>query len=168
MGINSERLGIIDFTDVYFDTPVVLIGAKDGDKDISPAHLRGKAIGVQTGTMHQRNVEKYYGAVSTIKIYHTQDEANQDLTAGRVDYVELDGLAADSYLKTEQGSRCCELKGEITYDNEIFGGGVGGGVRKDDAALKARLNAAIKAVRASGECDAITKKYFTIDICGGV
>jgi polar amino acid transport system substrate-binding protein len=38
--------------------------------------------------------------------------------------------------------------------------GVGGGVRKEDTALRDKLSAAIKAVR---EYAAITKKYFSID-----
>ena len=168
MGINQERQRLIDFTDVYYDTPVVFMGTKNSGKDISPAGLNGKTIGVQIGTMHQRNVEKHYGATSTIKLYQTQDEANQDLAAGRVDYVELDGLAAEAFLKTGQGEQCCEIESEITYDQEIFGGvGVGAGVRKDDAALKAKLNAAIQAVRASGECEAISRRYFNLNICGG-
>ena len=36
--------------------------------------------------------------------------------------------------------------------------GVGGGARKDDPKLKARLNAAIGEVLSSGECEAISKK----------
>jgi polar amino acid transport system substrate-binding protein len=166
MGINKERLQIIDFTDIYFDTPIVFIGTRNGDRDISPARLTGKAIGVQIGTMHQRNVEKHYSATSTIKLYQTQDEANQDLAAGRVDYVELDGYAAEAFLKTSQGVQCCEMKSEIAYDQDIFGGGVGGGIRKGDALLKAKLNAAIRAVRASGECEAISRRYFNLNICG--
>src|SRR5687768_7760664 len=39
-----------------------VIWTKDGDKDISPQHLKGKIIGVQGGTIHQGYVEKYFGA----------------------------------------------------------------------------------------------------------
>ncbi|KPH07560.1 transporter substrate-binding domain-containing protein (plasmid) [Rhizobium acidisoli] len=41
-----------------------------------------------------------------------------------------------------------------------------GGLRKEDTELKAKLNAAIAAVRANGQYDAITKKYFDFDIYG--
>ena len=165
MGVNKERLQIIDFTDAYFDSPVVFIGRRNGDTDIAPKSLAGKTIGVQAGTVHQRNVEKHYGATSTIRLYQTQDEANQDLVAGRVDYVEMDGFAAEAFLKTGVGTECCELKSEIDYDQEFFSGGVAGGVRKDDPGLKAKLNAAIRTVIASGECQKISRKYFTFDIC---
>jgi polar amino acid transport system substrate-binding protein len=46
-----------------------------------------------------------------------------------------------------------------------LGRGVGFGLRKGDP-LKETLNKAIADVRADGEYDAITKKYFTIDIYG--
>ena len=137
MSITDDRRQVIDFTDVYTNTPNVLIGLKTGDKEISRAHLKGKVIGVQAGSIHVRFAETYYGATSTIKIYQTQDEVNQDLTAGRVDYVALDALVADQFLKTEVGTNCCELKGSLPSDSEVSSPGVGGGVRKDDPVLKA-------------------------------
>src|SRR6476619_7349801 len=84
MSITDERKKTIDFTDMYYNTPTVIIGPKDGDKDISPDHLAGKTIGAQVSTTHQNYVQKYFGAKSTIKTYQTQDEANQDLAAGRL------------------------------------------------------------------------------------
>lgn len=84
LGITTERQKVIDFTDVYYDTPSVMIGAKTGDKDISSTHLKDKAIAVQTGTIYERYVTKHF-AGSVMKIYQTQDEALQDLNAGRVD-----------------------------------------------------------------------------------
>jgi polar amino acid transport system substrate-binding protein len=167
MGVTKARLKEIDFTEVYYSTPIVMIGVKNSDMDLSPIHLAGKIIGVQSGTMHERYVDKYFASKSVIKRYQTQDEANEDLVAGRVDYVEIDALPGDSFLKTDAGGACCELKGIVPGDPEIFGGlGVAGGVRKDDDALKDRLNAAITAVRTSGECDAISRKYFTLHVCG--
>src|SRR5262245_34646548 len=166
MSITPERRKVIDFTSKYYRTPSVMIGAKDGDKEISPEHLRGKIIGVQVATIHQNYVEKYYNKGSTIKTYQTQDEANQDLAAGRLDYVLADAITLDAFLRTETGADCCELKGKVPDDREIRGEGAAGGVRKEDGELKSRLNAAIKAVRESGEYDAITAKYFNFDIYG--
>jgi polar amino acid transport system substrate-binding protein len=166
MSITDERLQIIEFTDVYTNTPNVVIGLKTGDRDISREHLKGKVIGVQTGSVHVQFAESYYGAASSIKIYQTQDEVTQDLTAGRVDYVVLDALVADAFLKTQVGTGCCELKDTLPSSGGVSSPGVGGGVRKDDPVLKARLNTAIKEVLSSGECDAISKKYLSINICG--
>jgi len=159
MSITDERKKTIDFTDMYYNTPTVIIGPKDGDKDISPDHLAGKTIGAQVSTTHQNYVQKYFGAKSTIKTYQTQDEANQDLAAGRLDYVQADALALDAFLKTEQGAACCELKGQVPEDAAILGIGVGGGLRKEDVALKEKLNAAIAALDKAGEFEKITAKY---------
>lgn len=160
MSITGERKQTIDFSSMYYNTPTVIIGGKTGDLDITPAHLSGKVIGVQVSTIHQRYLDKYYGAAgATIKTYQTQDEANQDLASGRVDYVQADGAALDAFLKTEQGAACCELKGVVVDDPEILGEGVGAGIRKEDSALREKINGAIVALAASGKFKEITEKY---------
>jgi polar amino acid transport system substrate-binding protein len=158
MSITAERKKTIDFTNMYYDTPTVIIGPKDGDKDISPEHLKGKTLGAQVATIHERYLRKYYPE-SEIKTYQTQDEANNDLAAGRLDYVQADGTALDAFLKTEQGQACCELKGTVPPDPEILGQGVGGGIRKEDTALKEKLNAAIAELIKKGELQRITDEY---------
>jgi len=158
MSITDERKKTIDFTNMYYNTPTHIIGQKDGDKDISPEHLKGKTIGVQVATIHERYVRKHFPE-SEVKTYQTQDEANNDLSAGRVDYVQADGSALDAFLKTEQGQACCELKGAVPDDPEILGVGVGGGVRKEDTALKEKLNKALSELTTSGEIAKITENY---------
>ncbi len=160
MSITAKRKETIDFTNMYYNTPTVLIGAKTGDLDITPAKLKGKVIGVQVSTIHEAYLQKYYGSAGAeIKTYATQDEANNDLAAGRLDYVQADGSALDAFLKTEQGTACCELKGQVADDPEILGEGVGGGLRKEDTAIKEKLNAAIAELAKSGKFEEITAKY---------
>lgn len=160
MSITAERKKTIDFTDMYYNTPTRIIGAKNGDMDITPAHMAGKTIGVQVSTIHQKYAEKYFKPAGVeIKTYQTQDEDNQDLASGRIDYIQADGAALDAFLKTDQGKTCCELKGDVPDDKEILGEGVGGGVRKDDTALKDKLNGAIAALAKDGTIVKITDKY---------
>lgn len=159
MSITAERKKTIEFTSMYYNTPTVIIGTKTGDLDISPDHLKGKTIGVQVSTIHQKYLEKYYGGGSTIKTYQTQDEANNDLAAGRIDYIQADGSALDAFLKTDQGKECCELKGQVADDPEILGEGVGGGIRKEDTELKAKLDKALSELAKAGEFEKITAKY---------
>lgn len=160
MSITEKRKEQIDFSDMYYNSAAVLIGAKTGDLDISPEHLSGKTIGVQGATTHQNYVDKYYvpkGAAT--KSYQKQDEANADLAAGRVDYLLADGVALRDYLNSDEGKACCELKGAVPEDVSIFGPGVGVGLRKEDTALKDKINAAIKSLTAKGVFDELTKKY---------
>jgi polar amino acid transport system substrate-binding protein len=159
MSITDERKKTIDFTDMYYNGATVLIGKKDGDKDITPAHLKGKTIGVQVSTIHEKYAQKYFASAGAlIKTYQTQDEDNQDLAAGRIDYIQADGITLQAFLD-DAGKACCELKAQVPDDKDVLGNGVGGGVRKDDADLKGKLNDAIKAVGAAGGFKTLNEKY---------
>ncbi len=167
MSITEDRLKTIDFSDKYYNTPTGIIGAKGDDFDATPEGLSGKIIGVQVSTVHADYADKYFGPTAAeIKQYQTQDEANQDLAAGRLDAVQADAIALDAFLQSDAGS-CCELKGNVMDDPAILGAGVGVGLRKGDTELKDKINAAIKAIRDNGTYDAFSKKYFNFDIYGG-
>jgi polar amino acid transport system substrate-binding protein len=160
MSITEERKKTIDFSNMYYNTPTMMIGAKTGDMDITPAHLTGKLVGVQVSTTHERYAQKFFGAAGAeIKAYSTQDEANNDLAAGRLDYVQADASALEAFLKTEQGAACCESKGMVPHDSETLGEGVGAGILKDNTALKDRINGAIDALTKSGKIKEITANY---------
>jgi polar amino acid transport system substrate-binding protein len=167
MSITEERQKTIDFTEKYYNTPTAIIGPKSEQFGASPEDLAGKIIGVQVSTVHAAYAKKHFTEAAEIKEYQTQDEANQDLAAGRVDAVQADAIALDAFLQSEQGQACCDLKGNVANDDAVLGPGVGAGVRKEDTELKEKLNAAIKAVRDSGKYDEITKMYFDFDIYGG-
>jgi polar amino acid transport system substrate-binding protein len=167
MSITAEREKTIAFTDKYYNTPTAVIGPKGEAFTADPAGLKGKIIGVQVSTTHSAYVKKHFTEAAEIKEYQTQDEADQDLAAGRIDATQADAIALDAFLKSEQGMACCDLKGNVAEDLEILGPGVGAGVRQDDAALKEKLNAGIKAIRDNGKYAEITKKYFDFDVYGG-
>ncbi len=159
MLITEKRKAVISFSDMYYDSAATIIGPKNADKDIAPEHLTGKTVGVQVSTAHARYMAKYYEPKGTVvKTYATQDEANADLAAGRLDYVMANGTALDAFLASEQGG-CCEVKGSVERDAEIFGGGVGLGIRKEDTKLVDKFNAAIKAMASKGTFDQISAKW---------
>lgn len=171
MSITNERKQVIGFTNKYYSTPTEVIGPKGEKYKITTSDfsgLKGKTVGVQTSTIHANMVQKHFGNV-TLKTYDTQDNANADLAAGRLDAVVADSVALDDFLKSDQGKDCCETKLLIPsdYDREITGEGVGGGLRKSDTALRDKLNDGIKKVRADGTYDKIAKKYFNFDVYGG-
>ncbi|MBZ9821187.1 transporter substrate-binding domain-containing protein [Mesorhizobium sp. CA4] len=167
MSITDERKKTIDFSDKYYNTPTAIIGPKDQKFGATPDDLKGKVIGVQVSTVHAVYAKKHFTGAQEIKEYQTQDEANNDLAAGRIDAVQADSIALGEFLKTDQGKACCDLKGMVAPDDEVLGPGVGVGVRKEDTALKEKFNAGIKAIRANGKYDEISKKYFDFDIYGG-
>lgn len=167
MSITDERKKTIDFSDKYYNTPTAVIGAKGADFTATPEGLKGKILGVQVSTVHAAYAKKHFADAAEIKEYQTQDEANQDLAAGRIDATQADSIALDAFLQSDQGKACCDSKGNVAEDLEILGPGVGAGLRQGDTATKDRINAAIKAIRDNGKYDEITKKYFAFDIYGG-
>lgn len=166
MSITAARQQTIDFSDKYYNTLPAIIGPKDVKFEPTPEGLAGKTLGVQAASIHQAYADKYFApAGATIKEYQTQDEAINDLAAGRVDAVQADTIPLSEHVKTEQGA-CCELKGTVKADPAILGQGVGVGLRKGDTALKDKVNAAIRAIRANGTYDTFSKKYFDFDLYG--
>jgi polar amino acid transport system substrate-binding protein len=166
MSITTERAKTIDFSDKYYNTPAMVMVAADSAITPDAAGLTGKIVGVQISTTHEAYTQKYFGPVaSEVKIYQTQDEANQDLAAGRLDAVMADSIALQAFLDSDAGKACCKSAGMVANDPEILGAGVGFGLRQGDP-LKDKLNAAIAAIRADGTYAAITANYFAFDVYG--
>ncbi len=163
MSITEERLKTIDFSDAYYNTPAVIVADKSMNIEPTPASLAGKIIGIQASTIHQAYANAYFGDAAEIRVYQTQDEANQDLFAGRIDATQADSIAMADFVGSDAGA-CCEIKGPVANDVTILGKGVGAGIRKGDDALRESLNAGIAAILADGTHAAITARYFTTSI----
>ncbi|MGK9169141.1 ABC transporter substrate-binding protein [Inquilinus limosus] len=164
MSITDERKQVVDFSDKYYNSPAVFIGRKDEAIEISPEGLDGKTVGVQVSTIHANYVEAKYKGIVTIKTYDTQENANLDLIAGRVDLLLADSVAlTDGFLKSPEGADF-EVKGQPIRD-PLLGAGAGIAVRKGDP-LAARFSAAVQAIRANGLYKTINDKYFSFDIYG--
>ncbi|MDE9449246.1 transporter substrate-binding domain-containing protein [Aliiroseovarius sp. Z3] len=163
MSITEERMKTIDFSDPYYNTPAVIVADKSMEIEATPASLAGKIVGIQASTIHQTYANAYFGDAAEIRVYQTQDEANQDLVAGRIDAIQADSIAMADFIGSDAGA-CCEIKGAVANDEAILGKGVGAGVRKGDDALRESLNAGIAAILADGTHAEITSRYFTTSI----
>jgi len=160
MTITDKRKEVIDFTDFYYDSPIVIIGAKADMTKLDLANAesaKGKVFGAQTATIHADYLQAKFGAAAEVKLYDTLDNTLADLAAGRIDYINETKSALTPFLDSDRG-KDFEIKLLCPQDS-ILGYGIGGGVRKGDTALKDKLNAALKAVVVSGQWDAITAKY---------
>jgi polar amino acid transport system substrate-binding protein len=164
MNITAERAKKVTFSNMYYATPPVIAGAANAPADISPAALKGKSIGTQSSTIHANYLEKFYKD-SVIKLYPTQDEPNQDLASGRLDYVMGDSIVTQDFID-KQGKGCCKVLATITRVPEIHGPGVGAAFRPEDGDLKDMFNKAIAEADADGSFDVLQKKYFKINIRG--
>lgn len=178
MSITEERKQTIDFTQGYATEPGLFVGAKDSAfaKAKYPADvkggvaelkklLKGKSIGVQTGTIHYNFLEQEFKDVADIKVYDTVEQQNSDLAAGRVDAILADMSSSDPFLDSADGKGFATFGPGLTgVDYPVYGEGVGIGVRKDDTALKAKLNEALCTLKGNGKLSELTTKYFKRDI----
>lgn len=158
MSRTEERRKVIDFTDMYYDSANTMIGRADDTTKIdmnAPDSMKGKVIGVQTSTIHANFVQKYFGGAAEVKLYDTLDNALADLAAGRLDYVSESATSLAPFLEAHK-----DFATKISWPlDPIFGEGVGGGIRKDDTALKDQLNKGIAEVVKSGKYDEMMKAY---------
>ncbi|MHB1302016.1 MAG: transporter substrate-binding domain-containing protein [Acidiphilium sp.] len=165
MSITPAREKEIAFSNKYYNTPVMVVGAKSLKFKATPSGLKGRILGVQVSTVSEAYAKKHFPG-ARLRIYQTQDEANQDLVDGRIDATMADAVALQTFLKTPQGKSCCDSKGDVAPDPVILGSGVGAGLRKSDVTLKHKINAAIAKIRADGTYARITRKYFNFNIYG--
>lgn len=166
MSITEERLAKVDFSNKYYQTPAKFMAKKGLIPVFSKEALKGKTVGVQRETIHDKYLTDVYGSDVEIKRYGSLDEAYLDVDAGRVDILMADSVAlTDGFLSQAKGKNY-EFVGPDMVDPKWFGPGIGAAVRKDDTDLKEKLNAAIKTIRANGTYEKIQNKYFNFNVYG--
>ena len=163
LNVTDDRKKVVAFTKPYYHSPSVFIVKKGTDaKAFTPAALAGKSVGVQSGTNHSAFLEDKYSR-SNVRLYNTIADAYRDLAAGRVNFVLYDKLPVYDWLKSQEGS-CCEMVGGDQNDAAYFGSGVAIALRKGDADLLSKFNAAIDGIVADGAYAKINAKYFPFPI----
>lgn len=166
MRITEDRKKKVLFTNKYYQTPARFVAQKSNQFSIDKKGLKGKVIGVQQGTIHDRYVTDKFGDVAEIKRYTGQDEVYIDMDNERLDatFGNSDQLAL-AFLDTEQG-KGFEFKGEPVTDKAYIGEGTALALRLQDKALAEKFNQAIITIRENGTYDKIAGKYFNFDIYG--
>ncbi len=166
MSITEERKKKVAFTNKYYQTPAKFVCKKGAMDKFSREAIKGKKVGVQRATIHDRYLTDNYGKDVTIKRYGTQDEAYLDLTAGRVDMLLADSVAlSDGFLKKPEGADY-QFIGPDLNDPKWFGNGAGIAIRKQDTDLVEKFNKAIDTIRANGVYKKIQDKYFDFNVYG--
>jgi polar amino acid transport system substrate-binding protein len=155
MTIKAERELEIDFSDAYFDSNQS-VAMKKGGTYAAPADLAGKKVGVQSGTTGEAwATENLKPAGAEIVPFKDTAGSFAALQAGNVAAVINDlPVTADLVKDPAKG---LEMVAQIPTGEQY-----GFGISKDNPELKAAINAALAAVRASGEYDAIYTKWFGV------
>ena len=165
LSITPERQKAVAFTNKYYNTPARLVVKTGTQIDLTPAGLKGKRIGVQRSTTHDRYATDTFKSAEIVR-YGKQDEVFLDLASGRIDAVLADSVAVDvGFLKTPQGKPFA-FTGPVFNDPIYFGVGAGIALRKTDTELLAQFNDALRAIRANGVYKKLQDKYFAFDVYG--
>ncbi|PWC10391.1 arginine ABC transporter substrate-binding protein [Brenneria roseae subsp. americana] len=154
MDITPERSKQVAFTQPYYANSAVVIAQKGKFTDF--AELKGKRIGMENGTTHQKYLHDKHPEVQTVS-YDSYQNAVLDLKNGRIDGVFGDTAVVNEWIKTNPN---LATVGEHVTDAEYFGTGLGIAVRPDDSALLEKLNKALDAIKADGTYKAINDKWF--------
>ncbi|MNZ57171.1 Octopine-binding periplasmic protein precursor [compost metagenome] len=181
LAISEARKKVIDFSRPYTKAPATFIALQSSGIDLGKGtlHLRGKpeldtpaveelrnklkgrVIGIVSGTVYSRFIHDQFGKVATIREYKTPPEPLMDLKNGRVDVVfeDLGFLAGEMQRASDSGLALVgpAINGPIWGEGEAFG------IRKGEPELKAKLDAAIASLIADGTINRLSRKWFQHD-----
>jgi arginine/ornithine transport system substrate-binding protein len=166
MSATEERRQKVAFSRKYYQTPAKFVCQKGAIKEFSREAVKGRKVGVQRATIHDRYLTDNYGQDVEIVRYGTQDEAYLDIVAGRITMLLADSIAlSDGFLKKPEGQDYQFIGPDLT-DPKWFGEGASIAMRKEDTDLVEKFNAAIDKIRADGTYKKIQDKYFDFDVYG--
>ncbi len=183
--ITDDRKKVMAFSIPYARTPAsfVALDAKLLPGEPGPAHeitlgtdekqiadaieglrkaLKGKTIGIASGTIYTPFIDDHFKDVATIREYNASADTILDLQAGRIDVAFDDVTFLDS-LKAKPENK------DLAYTGPQIGGPIWGegealGFRQADADLKAKFDAALKEALADGTVKKLSEKWFKLDL----
>jgi len=166
MSITDDRKKVVDFTDKYYNTPSrIVVKSETAFTDLNS--LKGKKIGVLKGSTQ----EKYaMGDLKPVGVklvpYEAQDQVYLDIKSGRLDGTVADSVEVTGGFLSKPEGQGYGFVGPVLNDVKYYGYGVGIALRQGETGLRDELNAAIKAIRANGVYETVSKKYFDFDVYG--
>lgn len=147
--ITPEHLARVAMTRPYYVYTQQIVTRKDTDGLKRMEDLKGRSVGVLSGSVAQRLLEKLSGV--DLKIYPGNVESFRDLKARRLEAVLLDLPIALFYAKPDP---------DLKLSGEPFAPGYYGiGVRKEDTLLLVTLNRTIEQLSQDHTLERIYRKY---------
>lgn len=152
MTITDTRRGVMDFSDPYFDSSLLLV-TKKGSGVRTLADLRGKVLGTQqktTGEKYALENQAKYG-------YETKQFEDLVLMATAAATGNVDAAINDNGVLMDYAKSNPDLEtGESFPTDEKYGIGM----RKGATALQKKVNEALAKAKSSGEYEKIYVKWF--------
>lgn len=170
MNITEERLKKVDFSVPYADAPQSVVTlktsplAKVTTREELEKELAGKTIGVQVGTTYESAVKANLPDTN-LRVYDRPEQVIADLFAGRLDAGMAQRSAVLKFMEGDNGDKLAFAGPSLTgSDYKELGNGYGIAIRKDNADLKAKIDAAIAEMLADGTIAGQSQKWFGYDL----
>lgn len=156
--ITEERRKVIDFSEAYGVVPIVVAGPKAAVLK-GFADLAGKNVAVTRGTTSDQELTRGTKEVAGVTVTRYEDDAttNTAVATGQQDYMAAAPSVVPAVRKANP-TRDIEVK----FVMKSFPYGIG--VRKDDAALKAWLDAWVKTNLKNGRFNEIYQRHFGMSL----
>ncbi len=152
--ITEERKQKVAFTQPYFDADQsLLVRSGDRERYKTLADLRGKTIGVQSGTTGENYAKANTPQGATVKDFPGAEDLFNALASGDIDAV-LQDFPVNKYRSLKASEQFAVTETIKTGEQYGFA------VAKENANLVAALDAALAQVRESGEYDTVYKMWF--------
>ncbi|MFE1602977.1 ABC transporter substrate-binding protein [Methylobacterium sp. ID0610] len=155
MFITPARKEVIAFSEPVYSYGEGLIVAKSDTRDYASfADLKGETVGAQVGTAFVEPLKKS-GQFAEVKVYDTGPDLMRDVNAGRIKgaFADAPVLAYNVKLGTYPNLRLVQAYKPVVI------GSVGIGLRKEDTALREKIDAGLAKIKQSGELAKILEKW---------
>ena len=162
ISVTPDRSKRVLFTEPTSRTSGVLVTTIGSGITDDVKTMKGKTVGVQSGTTHETYARMAFAPAATVQVYQTQLQAFQDLLAGRIDVTLCDQGAAFLWLEAHAGA--FGFAGKPISDPSVFGTGTAIAVRTGDTVMKRRFDDALHSIYGDGTYAAINAKYFPFSI----
>lgn len=154
MAVTEKRLEVVNFSTPYYYSGAQLF-VKKGASFTAPAQLKGKSVGVVTGTTFADDAEKL--GAGDIKLYKDDTHTLTELNNGVVDGVITDRVVGVNAMNS--GKFNIALLGM-----PLRGEDIAVAFRKGDDTLLAEVNKALTAMHKDGTLSKLSKKWLKTDI----
>lgn len=155
MSINASRQEIMNLSEPYMKNEMVFVVTADSTI-ASQADLDGKTVAVQSGSTAQEILENA-GLNITENALATNVECLQQLELNLVDAVFMDSVVANYEIK-ESGKDYVLLADGLEEEEYAIG------FRKNDQALRDKVQQTLSEMKADGKLGEISEKWFGSDI----
>ena len=150
MTITPDRQKIVDMSEPYYTSGLVIVVGKGNTAVQKPEDLKGKSVAVQTGTTGEEKARKLTG--EKVRGFKTNEEAFNALKEKTVEAIIIDEPVARYYLKKHHPDA---VIAGAAFEQESYGI-----VMRRHGELTPKINKALAELKNSGEYDRIYEKWF--------